>query len=335
LLRILRFINEGRDVVFPYRWSYWLFCAGLIAFVLVFPVFGVALGVITPGATYWLGIYCICIIATTLGMSFFHGLKCMKKRGAYVNGYKFRRVLAGAGIVFFAWFPIYFTVFLVQIPFGTQPNYVFTLKPSKALEMEVNQLMGDDIVEYTPFDYSLDEQVVVYKTNTLLSLSDGMLWRLVHKPEGRIPALKAKDVAFGLSLIRSEFYDVKRVSQFDGACVFIFNMDKPLTSVVSSEIVGDFNGSIVVKSDAESSSKLYVSAEGVYSPYHDSDKCYDTREEGDDTPNRTKRYVTEALFLYPHIYHDIAGYKEVDRHTFTFTLEHFDDYIANYDFDYR
>ncbi|UZE96098.1 hypothetical protein [Alkalimarinus alittae] len=68
--------------------------------------------------------------------------------------------------------------------------------------------MGDDSIEYTPFDYSLDEQVVTYVTGGVRSTNEDTLFRTVNYKDD-IAKIPKADLEYALSLVKeTNFHSV-------------------------------------------------------------------------------------------------------------------------------
>ncbi|WP_250656127.1 hypothetical protein [Alkalimarinus coralli] len=215
-------------------------------------------------------------------------------------------------------FIVYFTGYLATIPFGHAPNYVFTLKPSPQLEMELNHLLGDDTIEYTPFDYSLDEQEITYVTNGVDSMILNMIERPKRSPE-TIVTLSERDLEYVTSIRTLTPFKFEIVEK---TCYLSAN-----TYDLKPHTIGhpDFKTPIRIKPGEKGS--MNVSVEGVFEVKHGS--CNEVPGYSQEY-DPVKEIALEAYFRYPYTYSDIFKYRVEKRPTFTMTIARFDWFISNF-----
>ncbi|WP_250656129.1 hypothetical protein [Alkalimarinus coralli] len=216
-------------------------------------------------------------------------------------------------------FIVYFTGYLATIPFGHAPNYVFTLKPSPQLEMELNHLLGDDTIEYTPFDYSLDEQEITYVTDGVDWSKLVMILRPRNSPQD-IVKLNQPDLDYVNKIKKQEPFELKIV---DGVCYFFAQVNQFKPRIINHP---KFKTPIIVK--AGDPGEMLVDARGAF--FAEYNECEDVYPYGSADADPSKEIALEAYFQYPSIHKDIEKYQTYDRRTFTFTLARFDSFIANF-----
>ncbi|WP_250656124.1 hypothetical protein [Alkalimarinus coralli] len=216
-------------------------------------------------------------------------------------------------------FIVYFTGYLATIPFGHAPNYVFTLKPSPQLEMELNHLLGDDTIEYTPFDYSLDEQEITYVTDGVSSDLIEIIDRNIYKPD-KIATLSKEDInylfsitpiaPFHLGIRHGECYMIGQVEEFSAREINHTSFKTPITISRSEhgEMLIDTKGVYFISGGV-------CSNEFVYNP---------------ELSDPLKRFAITAYVLYPSIYRGVVDYDITLRQKLSFSLERFDNAIANF-----
>ncbi|MFD2232155.1 hypothetical protein, partial [Alkalimarinus sediminis] len=204
------------------------------------------------------------------------------------------------------------------IPFGHAPNYTFTLKPSPQLEMELNHLLGEDTIEYTPFDYSLDEQEITYVTNGVDSMVFNMIERPRRNPE-TIAALSEEDLNYVTSL--------RKLSPF----TFLIVKNECYLSANTHDFIPHtiehpkFKTPIRISQDEHK--RINVSVEGVFQFRHDSCREVPSYSQEYDP---VKEIALEAYFKYPYTYKHIFKYRTEKRTTFTMTIARFDWFISNF-----
>lgn len=195
------------DFVFPHWSIYGLFWGALI--ILPMPTFFSAyVGSISYKTGYALTVYITFIFSLVYFLAAFNGYKYTHTHGKGVNNYQHQRNKIVAIMVPMGAATLYFTGYLITIPFGQAPNYIFTLKPSPQLEMELNHLLGDDTIEYTPFDYSLDEQEITYVTDGVRSKFFEVISRPRRYPD-KIVALETSEVEYLSAIEKLEPFSFK------------------------------------------------------------------------------------------------------------------------------
>ncbi|MFD2232166.1 hypothetical protein, partial [Alkalimarinus sediminis] len=237
-------------------------------------------------------------------------------QGGGVKNYEHQRHKIVAAALPIGAATLYFTGYLFTIPFGHAPNYTFTLKPSPQLEMELNHLLGEDTIEYTPFDYSLDEQEITYVTNGIDSVFFDMIARSLKYPD-KIVTLTKEDLAYTNAINKHRPFTFKVIN---GRCY----LSAPVESF-SPRIIDHpkFDTPIIITAGKEG--EMLVDANGAYNVRFKA--CGDRYSTGSDF---LKRYAIEAYLQYPHIYKSNLKHVKVYRPTITLTLEHFDEHITNF-----
>ena len=247
------------------------------------------------------------------------GYKYTQTEGAGVPDYQNKRYRVMGAMLGTGPAIIYFTGYLFTIPFGHAPNYTFTLKPSPQLEMELNHLLGDDTLEYTPFDYSLDEQEITYVTDGVGSSRIEIIDRNIYKPFN-IATLSEVDLnylfsvntvaPFNLGIRNSECFLIGKAGEFSIREIHHDSFKSPITISRSKqgEILVDTKG-VYFMSDGECSNEFIYNSE---------------------LSDPLKRFAITAYILYPHIYRRVHDYDIALRRKLNFSLERFDNAIANF-----
>jgi len=315
LVRI--FSSQARFPHWSLRWIFWV----AIVLVPVPSILSVAYGVFYPKTAFWLGIYFLSIVAFLAGVSAITSVRHnrrifgVKKDEPYDQRYW---SAIGGSIPIGAFF-VYFTYYLCAIPFGHEPNYVFTLKPSKQLEMELNDLLGADTLEYTPFDYSLDTQEVTYVTDGVNYDYIGMLGNFVSRREKYVDLDKA-DLDYVFSIRKKEPFSLTII---DKKCFFTADVENFEPRVINNSA---FKIPIVITKGIDG--EMLVGTQGAYYPRWDGCRNSDPRSPIKWDP---KKYLAlQAYIQYPAIYFGVMDYKKVLRRKYDFTLEHFDSRISSF-----
>ncbi|WP_250656132.1 hypothetical protein [Alkalimarinus coralli] len=305
----------GMDFVFPHWALYWLFWFSLV----MIPVpmsFAHHSGPISYRTGLFLGTYFTLITFFLAMLASYIGYKYTQSKGRTVPDYQNKRYRVMGAMLGTGPFILYFTGYLITIPFGHAPNYVFTLKPSPQLEMELNHLLGDDTIEYTPFDYSLDEQEVTYVTNGIDSMFFDIIARPRKYPE-KIVTLTKGDLAYTSAINKHRPFDFKVIN---GHCYISTPVESFTPRVIDHP---KFESPITISIGKEG--EMLVDANGAYNVRFNA--CGDRYSVGSDF---FKRYALEAYLQYPHIYKSNLKHIKVYRPTITLTLEHFDEHISNF-----
>ena len=306
------------DFVFPHWSIYGLFWGALI--ILPMPTFFSAyVGSISYKTGYALTVYITFIFSLVYFLAAFNGYKYTHTHGKGVNNYQHQRNKIVAIMVPMGAATLYFTGYLITIPFGQAPNYIFTLKPSPQLEMELNHLLGDDTIEYTPFDYSLDEQEITYVTDGVDVKHIQIISNFIHRPEKYV-ALNKDDLEFLWAVQKLEpLHPVI----LDGQCYLQAKAVNVEPRVIKHT---QFKTPIIIQRSAEG--YMLINAKGVLYPR--GSKCEYSFPYGSEDNDLTKSYAIEAYIQFPNIYNDVFKYSKTLRREYNVTLEHFDIHISNF-----
>ena len=315
LVRI--FSRQARFPHWSLRWVFW----GAILLVPVPSVLSVVYKAFYPKTAFWLSIYILSVVAFLAGVSAIASVRHNRKvyHVKKDEPYEQRYWNAIGGSVPVGAFFIYFTYYLCMIPFTYQPNYVFTLKPSKQLEMELNDLLGADTLEYTPFDYSLDKQEVTYVTDGVSYEYIGMLGNFVSRPEKYVTlsdddldyvfAIKKKE-PFKLTIIENECFLQAKVEPFRPRVIEHPKFRTPID--ISSGDGGE----------------MLVSTLGGFRNKHG--KCIKSFPYSSKVVDVPKGYSLEAYIQYPALFSGLDDYYSTRRLVFDYSLRHFDSRISDF-----
>ena len=306
------------DFVFPHWTLYRLFWLSL----LMIPVpmlFAGHSGPISYKTGYALSVYMMFIFALVYMLAAFIGYKYTHIHGGGVKNYEHRRNKVIAVMVPIGAATLYFTGYLFTIPFGHAPNYTFTLKPSPQLEMELNHLLGDDTLEYTPFDYSLDEQEITYVTDGVNVSYIQMISNFIRRPEKYV-ALNKNDLEYFLAIEKLEPF---QSIMLDGQC---YLQAKTLSFEPRIINHSQFKTPIIIERSADGS--MIVNAKGVL--YARGKKCEYSFPYGSKVSDIAKSYAVEAYIQFPKIYNGVFNYSKVLRREYNFSPEHFDSLISSF-----
>ena len=310
----------SRNFRFPHwslRWAFWL----TVVIIPPFLIFSAATRFVYPKTTFWLCIYLLSITGFA-GMAAVVNSVLYNRKIWFVDKsepYHQRYYTAIGVMVPFGAFFLYFTYYLCMIPFTYQPNYVFTLKPSKQLEMELNDLLGADTLEYTPFDYSLDKQEVTYVTDGVSYEYIGMLGNFVSRPEKYVTlsdddldyvfAIKKKE-PFKLTIIENECFLQAKVEPFRPRVIEHPKFRTPID--ISSGDGGE----------------MLVSTLGGFRNKHG--KCIKSFPYSSKVVDVPKGYSLEAYIQYPALFSGLDDYYSTRRLVFDYSLRHFDSRISDF-----
>ena len=305
------------DFVFPHWTLYGLFWVSLV----LVPVpmsFAHHSGPISYKTGLALGTYLIFIFCLVYMLAAFMGYKYTHTHGGVKNYAHQRHKIVAAALPIGA-ATLYFTGYLITIPFGHAPNYVFTLKPSPQLEMELNHLLGDDTIEYTPFDYSLDEQEITYVTDGVDSSRIEVIDRNIYKPD-KIATLSKEDInyLFSINTITPFHLGIRH-----GKCVIIGQVEEFSTREISHT---SFKTPITISRSEHG--EMLIDTKGMY--FISDNQCSNEFIYNPELSDPLKRFAITAYVLYPNIYRGIIDYDIALRRKLNFSLEHFDNAISNF-----
>ena len=310
----------SRNFRFPHwslRWAFWVVMAIFLPFVL----YSAETRFIYPKTTFWIGVYLLAIIAFLGAVAAVTSVRYNRKQWSVDDSEPFERRYYNAigAAVPVGVFIVYFTYYLCSIPFTYQPNYVFTVKPSKQLEMELNDLLGADTLEYTPFDYSLDKQEVTYVTDGVSYEYIGMLGNFVSRPEKYVTlsdddldyvfAIKKKE-PFKLTIIENECFLQAKVHSFEPRIINHLEFKTPIE--VRSGVGGE----------------MTVGVRGAF--YYKYGSCKDVYPYSSNKSDSVKEYALEAYIQYPSLFKNLVDYRREDRMVLDFSLVHFDSRISGF-----
>jgi len=315
------FISDiRRKSRFPHwslRWMFWLFF-----FLTPTPlILNLIFELVYPKTMFWMVAYFGSILLFLIGVSTTNSIRYNRKINRFSKGepYEQRYYTAVGTMIPIGGFILYFTYYLCMIPFTYQPNYVFTLKPSKQLEMEMNDLLGADTLEYTAYDYSLDTQEVTYVTDGVSSEYTGMIWNFIDRPK-RYVKLGDEDLSYLFSIEKKEPF---RLIIADGECYLQAKVEKVEARVINHP---EFKTPIVINRDERGA--MLVNTKGAFRVRQG--ECTNTFSYGSTETDVPKSYALDAFVQYQHIYRGVSDYTSVDRLVMDFSLDHFDNRVSGF-----
>ncbi|UZW75096.1 hypothetical protein [Alkalimarinus sediminis] len=308
----------GMDFIFPHWTLYGLFWVSLV--LVPVPIsFAHHSGPISYKTGLALGTYLIFIFCLVYMLAAFMGYKYTQTQGGGVKNYEHQRHKIVAAALPIGAATLYFTGYLITIPFGHAPNYTFTLKPSPQLEMELNHLLGEDTIEYTPFDYSLDEQEITYVTNGIRSKNADILFRTVNHKD-KIVKISSQDMKYILDLVKgTNFF----AGMYNGKCYYQAKIQNFLPREIYSD---DFKSPI--KLISLDNGNAGIDTKGVFEV--ERGKCDSVFSYNSTEFDYEKKNAIESYILYPHIYFEVVSLTSAKRPTLDFSLSNFDNQISNF-----
>ena len=308
----------GMDFIFPHWTIYGLFWISLV----LVPVpmsFAHHSGPISYKTGLALGTYLIFIFCLVYMLAAFMGYKYTHTQEGGVKNYEHQRHKIVAAALPIGAATLYFTGYLFTIPFGHAPNYTFTLKPSPQLEMELNHLLGNDTIEYTPFDYSLDEQEITYVTNGVDWSYTQMISDFLRQPEKYV-ALNKDDLDYLFSIEKLEPFHPTILNE---QCYLQTKAANFEPRVINHP---QFKTPILIERSPDG--HMLVNAKGIL--YAWGNKCTHSFPYGSTNSDISKSNAIEAYIQYPNIYRGVISYNKSYRRDYDFSLQHFDSMISSF-----
>ncbi|MFD2232154.1 hypothetical protein [Alkalimarinus sediminis] len=308
----------GMDFIFPHWTLYGLFWFSLV--MIPIPIsFADHSGPINYRTGLILSAYFNLITFFLAMLASYIGYKYTQTEGAGVANYQNKRYRVMGAMLGTGPLILYFTGYLITIPFGHAPNYTFTLKPSPQLEMELNHLLGEDTIEYTPFDYSLDEQEITYVTNGIRSKNADILFRTVNHKD-KIVKISSQDMKYILDLVKgTNFF----AGMYNGKCYYQAKIQNFLPREIYSD---DFKSPI--KLISLDNGNAGIDTKGVFEV--ERGKCDSVFSYNSTEFDYEKKNAIESYILYPHIYFEVVSLTSAKRPTLDFSLSNFDNQISNF-----
>lgn len=274
---------------------------------------------ISPKTQLWIGAYIIMVFTFNILLASFVGFKYTHTQRGGVKNYESQRYRVLGIMIPIGAAVVYCTGFLFTIPFTEAPNYVFTLKPSKQLEMELNHMMGAGIIEYTPFDYSLDKQKVIYVADRDNASELWMIGSFSRRPEKYVE-LEADDFSYLLAIKKMEPFELVML---DGGCYFQARVEEMESRTINHP---RFKTPVIL--EMTNDGKMRVDTKGAF--FVSGRGCENALSYGKSDSDASKALALQAYIKYPNIYDGVIDYDTVRRRTYDFTLEHFDSRISGF-----
>jgi len=315
------FISDiRRKSRFPHwslRWMFWLFF-----FLTPTPlILNLIFELVYPKTMFWMVAYFGAILLFLIGVATTNSIRYNRKinRVSKDEPYEQRYYTAVGTMIPIGGFILYFTYYLCMIPFTYQPNYVFTLKPSKQLEMEMNDLLGADTLGYTPYDYLLDTQEVTYVTDGVSSMRMGMIGGFIRRDEGYVK-FERDDLDYLKAIEKQEAF---KLTILNGKCYLYAEVDRFEPRVINHP---KFKLPIEIRSGPRGG--MLVDTLGVY--YERQRECVQSDHFSQNEWDSAKYLALQANIQYPYIYKEVISYKKALRRIYNFTLNHFDSRISDF-----